>query len=413
MRFIFVTLGYHPDQIGGAYRYTTEVAERLALRGARVQVLYPAEVSQNEKEIRNGVELVRIPDADGWFFSNWRKENQAMASALNEALLEHSSDQKHGSPMVCLCHAFFGPAFSSVRLDRSLSKVFIYHGPWSEEFLYARRLSGGPFWRAWISRFIAVFLKRVEFKALKQSQAVALMSQSMRRRMLDLHGGNFADPEVIHGGVNEDQFQMQSDRDAIRKHYGLSEKDFLLLAVRRLDPRMGLDCLLKALARIQNLNPNVKLWIAGKGEQRSELEELALRLGVDKSFRLLGFVPEEELPELYNAADCVIMPSLDLEGFGLTTVEALACGAPVIGSDSGATPELLEPLEKITGKNLLFKSGCHESLSQALAPYVEGEQSLPDRKICRSYVKNRFTWRGPVEAHERIYMRSFKLHDSL
>ncbi len=57
MRFVFVSLGYHPDQIGGAYRYTTEVAVRLADRGSKVQVLYPSQSSKVvEREKRDGID---------------------------------------------------------------------------------------------------------------------------------------------------------------------------------------------------------------------------------------------------------------------------------------------------------------------------------------------------------------------
>jgi glycosyltransferase involved in cell wall biosynthesis len=402
MRFVFVSLGYHPDQIGGAYRYTTEVAVRLADRGSKVQVLYPSKASNVvEREKRDGVELIRIPDESSWFYKNWVRENRSMRLALKSSLSsEAPGDPK---PLVCLCHAFFAPSMNWISKSGAIPRAYIYHGPWSEEFLYAKGGSSNSLIKRVFIGCVASQLRSVELKALNRSRSIALMSHSMLNRLQKVHGSSMVKPDVIYGGVNEDQFKPAEDRPGLRAKYGLATDDFLLLAVRRLDPRMGLDCLIRALAKVRNEYGQVKLWIAGKGEQQEHLKALAKDLGLEDSFKLLGFVPESELPDLYSVADCVIMPSLDLEGFGLATVEALSCGAPVIGSDSGATPELLQPLAAETQCNLVFKSGSEDSLAELLLEILRKINLLPERKTCREYVLKCYTWSGPVLAHEKIY----------
>ena len=72
------------------------------------------------------------------------------------------------------------------------------------------------------------------------------------------------------------------------------------------------------------------------------------QLGLDKHVTFLGFVPDADLPRYYQAADVFVLPTRELEGFGLVTAEALACGTPVLGTPVGATPELLEPLDAAT-----------------------------------------------------------------
>jgi glycosyltransferase involved in cell wall biosynthesis len=77
------------------------------------------------------------------------------------------------------------------------------------------------------------------------------------------------------------------------------------------------------------------------------LEQLIADLGLAERVRLLGFLPERTLPSYYQAADLVLMPTFEMEGFGLVTVEALACGTPVLGAPVGAIPEILTRVDPI------------------------------------------------------------------
>ena len=115
----------------------------------------------------------------------------------------------------------------------------------------------------------------------------------------------------------------------------------------------------------------------------------------------LGYVPEAELAQVYGMADCTLMPSLDLEGFGLATVESLACGTPVLASNAGANPELVGPLDK----ELLYPAGDSVALSQRLKAILEGSQRMPSRNRCVDYARETFLWDRPVGAFERIWER--------
>ena len=144
------------------------------------------------------------------------------------------------------------------------------------------------------------------------------------------------------------------------------------------------------------------MWIAGKGAQRDALQRRIAAAGLRGRAELLGFVPEEELPRLYGAADCVIMPSLDLEGFGLATAESLACGTPVLASRAGANPELVRPL----GDGLLFEPGDVASLATALRDVLSGRLALPSRDRCLAYARAEFRWDRPCDAIERAHAAS-------
>src|SRR4029077_8245672 len=101
---------------------------------------------------------------------------------------------------------------------------------------------------------------------------------------------------------------------------------------------------------------------AGEGPERAPLEALASRLGISSSVRFLGRVDDETLVACYQAANVSVVPTVALEGFGLTVLEALACGTPVIATDAGGMPEGLAPLDP----TLIVPAGDAPSLAQRL-----------------------------------------------
>jgi glycosyltransferase involved in cell wall biosynthesis len=100
---------------------------------------------------------------------------------------------------------------------------------------------------------------------------------------------------------------------------------------------MGLEILLRAFRLLAREVPDLHLAIGGSGPLEGMLRALRGSLGLSDRVRFLGYVPEAALPGLYAAADLFVLPTEQLEGFGLVTVEALACGTPVVGTPVGAT----------------------------------------------------------------------------
>ena len=138
---------------------------------------------------------------------------------------------------------------------------------------------------------------------------------------------------VVPDGVNMQQFHP-CDPAAVRAKYGLGER--YILFVGSLDPRKNLERLLQSLMLLSDIR-NLELVIAGSWSS------IFRPVAVDRPrrrTRLLGYVPDEDLPGLYSGATLFILPSL-FEGFGLSVLEAMACGAPVISSYAGALPEVV------------------------------------------------------------------------
>ncbi|KAB2675261.1 MAG: glycosyltransferase family 4 protein [Verrucomicrobia bacterium] len=386
MRFVFLTLGYHPDLDGGGYRYATEVAERLAARGHEVHAVYPNPRNRFPAvESRHGVHLHRVPDGTGSFFANWRSENTAARAVLATLLAP-------GQPrtLVATHQAYFEPA------ARGWPTVFMYQGAWGLEYRFSQQAKPRGLPRRLLDPWIARMLHRTEARALRAAPAIFVASEYTRRRLPLWHPGVRSPVSVVSGGANFAQFHPAADRDALRRQWNLAPGDFLFLTVRRLDPRMGLSGLLAGFARVAKAHPHARLWLAGRGPQQEALESEISRLGIGQAARLLGFVPEADLPGLYGAADCTLMPSLDLEGFGLATVESLACGTPVLASDAGANPELVGPLSPA----LVYPTGQSDEPERRLAAILSGKLALPDRTEAARYAADNFRWDRPVDAFE-------------
>src|SRR5439155_8299100 len=113
------------------------------------------------------------------------------------------------------------------------------------------------------------------------------------------------------------------------------------------------------------------------------LRARAAALGLDASVRFIGFVPEDELPSYYAAADASVLPTQRLEGFGLVTLESLACGTPVIGTRVGATPELLAPIDGA----LLVDPPTAPALAAAIGAFLARADRAGLKARCRAHTE--------------------------
>jgi SAM-dependent methyltransferase len=200
----------------------------------------------------------------------------------------------------------------------------------------------------------------------------------------------------IPGGVDLERF-CPADPTAVRRRLGLPPTRPVVFTLRNLEPRMGLDRLLAALDRVRHRVPDVLLLIGGEGSQRDALQAEATARGLDRHVRFLGYVPEGELPLHYQAADAFLLPTRELEGFGLVTLEALACGTPVLGTPVGATPELLRTL----APSLVFRDASVEAMADALETFLADRCRLPEslaglRRACRRHAEAHYGWATSV-----------------
>ena len=219
----------------------------------------------------------------------------------------------------------------------------------------------------------------------------------MRGELALVHPRGTPPVVVIPGGVDLRHFRPAEDRMAVRRALGLPADRFLLLTVRGLYPRMGLEALVEAVGALREALP-LMLVVGGQGPLRTALEAQVGRMRLAGHVRFAGHIAEADLPRYYQAADCFVLPTRALEGFGLVTVEALACGTPVLGTPVGATPEILAPL----APELLTDDASAEALANGIRRVAPLLRDDAFRARCRAYVEARYDWEIAVDRLEDL-----------
>ena len=190
-----------------------------------------------------------------------------------------------------------------------------------------------------------LFWKLKTWLARRQADRVLTVSESARREVTAAFGVPESEVDVVSEAA-AGHFKPLADRSVIAsvlEAYGIPIGPPLILAVGGISPHKNLPVLLQALAR---LGPEPHVVIVGDHTHDSfltcfrDLKEESARLGLTGRVTFTGFVPDEDLVALYNAAQVLALPSL-AEGFGLPAMEAMACGLPVAASRRGSLPEIV------------------------------------------------------------------------
>lgn len=180
------------------------------------------------------------------------------------------------------------------------------------------------------------FLHRAIFRRADAIQAISHFLADWSVRM-----GARAKPEVIPNGVDVERFAVKISEDrrrAIRTAWNISENETALITTSRLSLKNGVDDLIRSLSHLPS---SVKAVIVGEGEDREKLTALVQELHVGDRVIFSGLQPNEKLPELLHAADIFVRPALS-EGLGISYLEAMAAGLPIIATPVGGIPDFLK-----------------------------------------------------------------------
>ena len=387
--------------IGGAERVLRAQALGLASRGHAVRVLTRMRTDddtmfQKVGEIAETRYAVDRCNAIRFFLSSLHNAKQAWKLLIGRHL-----------PDVIVIHQ----SLPGLALGVSTAPIiYVCLSLAHEEFESRNKPSTGLMGRT--AHAISSLVRRwTERAVIRRARRIVVLSDFMRRRVIDYHGVSADRIDLIPGGVDTAIFSPTSDRRAVRSALGLTEQEFVLFTVRNLVPRMGLAELIQAMARLRGDIPGLRLLIGGSGVLRSELEGRVKALGLDDCVRFLGFVPEALLPDYYRAADLFVLPTAELEGFGLVTVEALASGTPVLGTSVGATDEILDKLDS----SLLAAGTDAESLAAGISALYRRFMADPAARARlstegRALVLRDYTWARHCEQLEAVLAEARGLH---
>jgi phosphatidyl-myo-inositol dimannoside synthase len=181
--------------------------------------------------------------------------------------------------------------------------------------------------------------------------AAVIANSTNTKQILENIGTHSHKIHIIHPGVSGELFNsFKTSGETIRQRHKLNEGP-VLITVGRLSRRKGQEMVIKALPKILKEFPTVKYLIVGIGCDGAYLKNLVCEYGVADHVVFAGEVPDGELASYYAAGDIFIMPNRqigeDIEGFGISFLEASAMGKPVIGGKSGGTEDAI--VEGVTG----------------------------------------------------------------
>jgi glycosyltransferase involved in cell wall biosynthesis len=234
-------------------------------------------------------------------------------------------------------------------------------------------------------------------QTLKDADKIIAVSNATKNYVLSL-GAKPKNVVVLHNGVDLVKFSMQpKKRGEMRRKLGIPQDAVVALTVRRLVYKNGVDTLIETANIAVKKNPKIVFLAVGKGPDMNNVKTRIEQLGIEKNFRLTGFVSDDDLPFYYNAADFFVLPSKSGEGLPLVALEAMACGLPLVATDVGGISEVM-----LDGYGKLVPPNQPQLLARAVLEFA-GVDFSSRRSELRAFVEERFSWDANVERLAQIY----------
>ncbi|MCX5835287.1 MAG: glycosyltransferase family 4 protein, partial [Deltaproteobacteria bacterium] len=335
MNVLFVSDVSIKNVIGGGERVLYEKSTGLRKRGHAVHVFtrrLPVHVTDHESI--DGVEEWRysVDTSNGLSFFR--------STIVNGKKLFDFLEGRYAFQFINFHQPF--SAFSVLRspLSRSIKKIYTCHSLSFEEYRSRNKVPPGFIGK--MGYLLNVQMRKyIEGRCLRDVQRITVESLFTREKLRHSYGISPQKVTIVPGGVDLKRFSNSGDKAAIRQRLNISADRFVLFTVRNLVARMGLDNLIHAMRDVIKGCHDVLLVVGGEGPLREELLSLVMEMNLEKYVSLVGFIPEDDLPDYYRMADIFVLPTLELEGFGLVTLEAMASAVPVLGTPVGGTVEIL------------------------------------------------------------------------
>ena len=333
---------------GGAEVHLHEIFGRIARSGNRVDLLASGWHDGSPRAFLDGIDVHRVGTRYSFQFNARRYYRERLSANRYDVIVEDLNKiplyvpRWNGAPVVTLVHHLFGTTI----------------------FREAPPHMAASVWLA--ERGISFVYKGHPFEAVSESTADDLVARGIPRKTI----------KVIYNGMDTEFFTPAPNTRSDRP---------LFAYVGRLKRYKGVDLILQAFATLNRVDAS--LAIAGAGDYREHLEQLASALGISDRVRFLGFISAEEKRDLLRKSWASVFAS-PKEGWGLTNLETQACGTPVIASDSPGLRESLIPGE--TG--ILVSHGDTTGIAAAMRRIADDPDLVETMGAAGRRFAGRFTW---------------------
>lgn len=400
MKILTLTDAFWPDHTGGISKSLLPEVLELAARGHDIHVV-TRKLSRGlpDHEMRDSYHLYRYrsPHKGTILYRTY----PLFSLNIGPKLIDRLNSRFHFD--VAYVHNPF-QAVGLLKSSKKIPYVYVFHAPTTREIeLDAAKGKYGL--ASPLVKAVNLWIKGIEKKALEEANTIVVRSKFMEGQMHQLHGKIGNDKTVcIPLCVDTNRFSF-GDRYLRRNELKLPINRPILLTVRRLVSRMGLETLIAAMSYVARDIPDTLLLIGGKGYLEEALKLQVSKLNLNSNIHFVGFIPEDELPKYYQAADLFVLPTEALEGFGLVTIESLSCGTPVIATPIGANPEVLNPLDS----EFICKDASPHALADRIIEFIGKRDDIGLRMRCREYCVTNFHIDKVVDRIENVLQEVAKI----
>lgn len=301
--------------------------------------------------------------------STWGAVGMPMAKRMST--LRHSVDLPSGA---ILDRHFCLYGQNAGLIGRKATLVVHFQGPWAAESAYAGER------RAVVSA--KYIIERLRYA---RAEHFIVLSSRFRELLVDRYGVDDERVTILAPGVDLDRFTLAPLEDVGE-----------VLCVRRLERRMGIDYLIRSWPAVIAQHAEAVLRIVGRGTDEARLRRLVDEVGVADSVVFEGSVDDARLSYLYARASFTVVPSVELEGFGLIALESLASGKAPIVTDCGGLPDAVRGLDE----TLIVSPKSVDALSERILAAFDGKLPTPD--ACRAHAE-KFSWDAVARKHFDLY----------
>ncbi len=224
-----------------------------------------------------------------------------------------------------------------------------------------------------VERWLSQNPLRLFYRWNSRGVSIVAVSKAIKEQLIEDIGVHESVINVIYNGVDLKRFNIKERRWEQSARFNIG-------CVARLEPEKGVEFLIQSVKIIQEFIPFVRLIIVGEGSERKKLVWLSERLGLKEAIQWVGY--QREVDKWYSYFDTLVLPSVRRESFGITLVEAMASGIPVIGTRLGGIPEIID--HQWTG--LLAKPGDSQDMADQLI-YLFNHRSESGEMVKRARQK--------------------------
>ena len=381
MRIMIVTDQY-PPMVGGVPKVTQELAVDLANRGNHVWVVAPSYGQRDVHRLEQKVHVYRFSSFE------WPTYEDLRIPFL--PILPFRRLLKKIDPDIIHIHSPIVLGNIAQIVAGSLRKPVIVTNHYLpinlSPSLSTDPLFSKPFMSVTYS-YLVHFCNRCEYVTAPTMTALNLLYQ---------HGLR-APAQVISNGIDLKKFSP-GDRDKrLQQHFHLPQDRPIVLSVNRLSQEKRIDVLIDAAAK---MTQDAHIAIASTGPAEADLRAQVEELNLSNRVSFLGFIHEKDLAPLYSLADVFAIPS-EAELQSLATMEAMACGLPVVAADAYALPELVHH----TVNGFLFQRGNSDEMAQYLDMLVKDTELRRQMGSKSLEIIVRHDRRKVLDQWEALYVR--------